>query len=792
MKKALLILFTFIFSQAFAQDAYFFRNSKNAEYYDTGLAFPTAPSLLKQVNGDKLPVTSAVAVEGNALELSYTSMPNGQWKAVIITPGWGFQDLSVKKEITFMLRSEVALAANDLPDFSLEAQTGANVTAKQPLANYIKDLPAQQWVKVTIPLEALRKDAANANIDFQKIKGFNFEQGGTDGKPHTLYVDNITATGAQGVDPNQPLPELNNLKIKGYDSHIEITFDAPSATGYQAALYHINRQKDTVEVATTNLNHFMDFVGQDTTVQYAVRWLQNGRKSPYQLLKASTKTMTDQQLVEMVQEHTFRFFWDGAFATGVTAERRTVGQDPGNIVATGGSGWGFMAVPVGVKHQWISRAEGAQRVLNMLNFFRGAERFHGAWAHWIDINTGKAIPFSEKDNGADIVETALLAQGMIATSSYFDGSNATETMIRSRVKELLNTIEWKWFLNKGNSIFWHWSPDYGFAMNHTVHGFNEAMIVYVLAAAGEHGVGKVPYDKGWAMDGKMRNGQTFYNFKLPLGYDMGGSLFLSQYSFMVVDPNGLSDQYAKYDEQVINQTKINHAYCVANTSKGYSNLIWGLTASDIPGGYFASEPSSSGANDDGTIAPTAALGAMAYTPELSLPTLKKFYRELGPKIFKWYGFRDAFNTHKDWVAAGYLAIDEGPILVMLENYSSGLLWKLGMTSPYIQSGLKRLNIAWNKEKYDVITAATKPVERMTDARVFVNQNQQLLRIFTKEPIKRASVRAISMLGQSYALANLQQYNTYSTVRLGHLAAGIYFLQFETQDGKHANVKFMLK
>jgi hypothetical protein len=213
----------------------------------------------------------------------------------------------------------------------------------------------------------------------------------------------------------------------------------------------------------------------------------------------------------------------------------------------------------------------------------------------------------------------------------------------------------------------------------------------MAASSTTHSIPVSVYTNGWAGNGSngFINGNTYYGYKLPLGPPNGGPLFFSHYSFLGVNPNGLSDAYANYATQTKNHTLINYSYCVANPNNnyGYSNLCWGLTASDISNGYSASSP----INDVGVIAPTAALSSMPYTPTESMKTLKFFYYTLGDKIFKDYGFVDAFSLKDLWYAPSYLAIDQGPIIVMIENYRSGLLWNLFTSCPEVKAGMKKLN-----------------------------------------------------------------------------------------------------
>jgi hypothetical protein len=287
------------------------------------------------------------------------------------------------------------------------------------------------------------------------------------------------------------------------------------------------------------------------------------------------------------------------------------------------------------------------------------------------------------------VETSFLYEGLICARQYFTKDTPDETNVRNKVLWMWEGVEWNWFTQGQNVLYWHWSPNNGWSMNHQIHGWNECLITYVLAASSpRYAIDKAVYEQGWAVGPEFKNGKTYYNTALPLGPNLGGPLFFTHYSFMGLDPHGLKDQYADYWQQNQAHTRINHDYCVANPKqqKGYGPNCWGLTASDSWQGYAAHSPT----EDLGVISPTAALAAYPYTPAESLLAIKHFYNDLGDKIWGEYGFVDGFSEQHDWYAKSYLAIDQGPIVVMMENQRSGLLWKLFMGAPEVQRGLKKL------------------------------------------------------------------------------------------------------
>ncbi len=399
--------------------------------------------------------------------------------------------------------------------------------------------------------------------------------------------------------------------------------------------------------------------------------------------------ISDEELLTKVQQQTFKYFWDFAHPVSGLARERSNGDN--NLVTSGGSGFGILAIITGIERGFVTRADGFARMQKIVTFLKNtAQTFHGAYPHWLNGTTGAVIPFSANDNGADLVETSYLIQGLLTARQYFTGGGA-EASLRDDINVIWNRVEWSWFRKETaeNQLYWHWSPDKAWQLNLPIRGWNECLITYVLAASSTtHGVPKAVYETGWARNGNMKNGRTFYGIQLPLGPDLGGPMFLSQYSFLGINPNGLSDAYADYAVQTKSHAQINFNYCVANPKNfyGYSDSVWGLTASDIQGGYKASSPS----DDAGFIAPTAALASFPYTPTESMKALKFFYYVLGDKLWKEYGFIDAFSLTNPWFASSFLAIDQGPIITMIENHRTGLLWNLFTSCPEVKAGMKNL------------------------------------------------------------------------------------------------------
>ncbi len=396
--------------------------------------------------------------------------------------------------------------------------------------------------------------------------------------------------------------------------------------------------------------------------------------------------ISDEELLTLIQKQTFKYFWDFAHPnSGLARERNT----SGDVVTTGGSGFGIMSIVVGINRNFITKSEGLIRLQKVVAFLKTADTFHGVFPHWINGNTGKVQPFSAKDNGADLVETSFLMEGLLVARQFFNGADAGETQLRADINQLYNNVEWDWFRKGGGDrLYWHWSPNYEWDINLPISGWNESLMVYVLAASSTtHTIPKSVYDTGWAANGGMKNGSNYYGVTLPLGTANGGPLFFEHYSFMALNPTSLTDDYANYETQAKAHSKINYNYCVLDPLKfGYSQDSWGLTASDIKGGYTASSPN----NDRGFIAPTAAVSSIPYTPTESLQAIRFFYYKLGDKLWGTYGFKDSYSLSESWFADSYLAIDQGPQIVMIENYRTGLIWDLFMSCPEVKTGLTKL------------------------------------------------------------------------------------------------------
>lgn len=419
--------------------------------------------------------------------------------------------------------------------------------------------------------------------------------------------------------------------------------------------------------------------------------------------KSNVLNSTDTSLFRIVQQQTFQYFWDGAEPnSGLARERfhadNIYPQNDKSTVTSGGGGFGVMALLVGIERGFITRQQGMERLEKIVNFLETADKFHGAWPHWWYGETGKVKPFSKYDDGGDLVETSYMIQGLLCVRQYFATGSAVEKKLAERINTLWKQVEFDWYRNGKNVLYWHWSPVNEWRMNFAVHGYNECLIMYVLAASSPtHGVPAEVYHEGWADSGKIKlNPPVYGGYQLQMHHQgdavNGGPLFWAHYSYLGLDPRGLKDKYANYWLENTIQTLINYQWCVNNTKnfKGYGPNSWGLTSSYSMKGYAGHAPSEK--RDLGVISPTAALSSFPYTPEQSMAAMKYWYKEKKEKLWGIYGFYDAFSETADWYPQRYLAIDQGPIVVMMENYRSGLLWKLFMSCPEIKVGLKKLGI----------------------------------------------------------------------------------------------------
>ncbi|MDO8368610.1 MAG: glucoamylase family protein [Saprospiraceae bacterium] len=486
------------------------------------------------------------------------------------------------------------------------------------------------------------------------------------------------------------------LVATGYEQHIELNWQAnaePNVTGYK--IYR-----------STNGGASFDFLklvgrepittdwtgdeGQNLSRHYKITAVAGAVESGFSDEgSATTHPMNDDELLEMTQRATFRYFWDFAHPVSGLARERSNGNP--NTVTTGGSGFGIMAIIVGAERGWVTRDAALDRMIQIASFLQFSDRFHGVFPHWMNGTNGNVVPFSQYDDGGDLVETAFLMQGLLAAREYFDQNTPLESALRDVITDLWEEVEWDWYRKNNSSVlYWHWSPNYGWQMNFALRGFHEAQIVYILAAASPtHPVPASLYHTGWTSSNYVNN-SIHFGHKIYCGPFGGGPMFFAHYSYLGFDPRGRKDSFCNYFVRNRNHALIQQAYSIANPEnhEGYSADCWGLTSCDGPNGYSAHDIYPS--NDDGTVAPTAALSSMPYVPQEGLAGLRYFYRVQGERLWGAYGFYDAFNLDQNWFATSYLAIDQGPIIAMIENQRTGLLWQLFMQNPEIAPALQAI------------------------------------------------------------------------------------------------------
>ncbi|MGE5681097.1 MAG: glucoamylase family protein [Bacillota bacterium] len=686
MKVKVIILLLFIIPAVLkAQDYIFFSDSPNGSYYFYSSGSYSGLSAVVLNNG-RIPVDMDVKYSGlNALRVRWKSASGGSWSVSIGSAGMAAYDIRQKDSLLLRIFSYSDLDSLTLPLIYLE-DINDKRTAPKKLSDFAGVINKNNWLRVSIPLKLL--SASSDSADLSKIKAVAFTQNFADGALHTIYFDEIRMVTQKDTDFSSP-ETPKGLKAKAYSTYIDLTWQPNSETDLEG--YRIYRKENEIykiigaaEKGDTILRTFAGVPPKTLSYRISAYDKRGNESSLSPEVTASTVSISDSALLEITQKAAFKYFWDYAHpVSGLARERLGSGE----TVTIGGSGFGVMAIITGAERGFITRSEASSRILKIVKFLSlNADRFHGAFSHWLNGSTGRVIPFSQKDDGGDIVETAYMIQGLLTARQYFNLNNSDEEQIRNIITSIWESVEWDWYRKDaaGNYLYWHWSPNYGWQMNMQLRGWNETLITYLLAIASpKHPVPASMYYSGWAGSSNYRNGKSFYGIPLDVGWDYGGPLFFSHYSFLGFDPRNKKDKYTNYFINNRHHALIHQAYSKANPRgfPGYDEDTWGLTASDDPvTGYMAHEPN----NDNGTISPTAAISSMPYTPKESIAALKSFYYEYGDNLWGEYGPKDAFNVKLNWFANSYIAIDQGPIIVMIENYRSGLLWKYFMANPEIK------------------------------------------------------------------------------------------------------------
>ena len=719
-----IILLMFISGLSSSQEVFFFTEATDTTFYDQGIVDVnnlgesefehTHPPGLPQYN-DKIPASTFAFKGETSLKFNYTSAASGDWKVSVYRAGWIAVSIKGLDSLALYIYPANEIPSSALPLIALRARnksgSGDATSQYYKLSEYNDDVPAGQWTRLTFPLSEIFNDEQNSQLNFAETIGIIFRQSEKNDVSRQFYIDEIAAFKSIGE-----VPPVENFTVTGYDSHAELTWTPP----LNDLTYQIFASFDgghTYELRTeTAENYYLDFVpqeGRNISVHYRViASVQNKVSEPAEAI-AEIHDYTDEELLDMVQQYSFRYFWEGAHQPSGMILERSNGSE--NTAASGATGMGLMAMIVAHERGYEPRDSIKNRILKILDFLENCERHHGAWSHWYNADTGETQPFSPDDDGGDIVETSYVAEGLIALKNYFSGNDSQSVQIREKSDKLWREVDWEWYRNGGqNVLFWHWSPNFNFQKNMRVRGWNEALITYIMAAASPtHGIPKEVYTQGWALNGAIVRPRKYYNLPISLAPDWGGPLFFIHYTHLGINPHGLKDEYADYWQEHVNTAKIHVLYAMDNPKdfENYSDSCWGLTASDDPFGYTAHAPV---LNDNGTISPTAALSSFPYTPEESMKALKYFYRERGPDIFGLYGPYDAFNDELNRVQEAWIGIDQGPIVVMIENYRSGLLWNNVMKDAEVRAGLDKLGF-----QYETTTGIDK-VNRREAFQIYPN------------------------------------------------------------------------
>ncbi len=673
-----------------------------------------APSTLEQTDGRFPVATEHFVSPPNALRLHWKSAPGGDWQMKLGAPDRDWRKVELAGDtLAFWCYADTEITAANSPRVFLQ-ESGGQGSLSVTLVKGNERIPAGQWVRVKLQFDgkdSLYKDTGDPLFRLRDAASVTFTQGLDDGVEHTLYLDDIMVIDGALTDKTPP-PAPAGIAVRGYERHCDLTWRPSDAADLLA--YRIYRSwdgKNFTPVGTQRgrWTRYEDFTGEPgRTAFYKISALDlAGNESPLsEAAGATTRRMNDDELLDMVQEGCFRYYWEAGHPNAGMAPEITPGDE--NMMAVGGNGFGIMALLVGTERKFVTRDQGAERMLKIVRFLAKADRFHGAWSHFLDGRTGKVMPyFGKYDNGGDLVETAFAIQGLLAARQYFDRDIPTEREIRDTATRLWREVEWDWYRQSPDSdvLYWHWSPDHGFHIHHPLIGWNETMIIYLLAIASPtHPVPASLWHTGWAGQSERHvryrqgwsrttdgdhytNGKSYYGIKLEVGEGNGADLFFTHFSFMGFDPRDKRDRYTNYFTNNRAIALIQRAYSIDNPLKftGYGADCWGRSAGVNSGGGRALPR-----DDNGTINIMASLSCMPYTPAESMAALKHFYRDLGAKTWGIFGFHDGFNESQNWFDEDYMALNQAPIVVMIENYRTGLVWKKFMANPEIAPALKAI------------------------------------------------------------------------------------------------------
>ena len=679
-----------------------------------------APSTIEMADG-RLPVDTAHFVSPpNALKLHWKSAPGGEWQATVKAAGRDWSSFTIQDDtLAFWCFADTEITAANSPRVYVKDSSDRGSTSIN-LVSGSDRIPAGKWVRVKLKFDGINplyNSTTDSPFLFRQTDSLTFVQGLDDNVEHTLYLDDLMVVNGASTNTTPP-PAPAGLAVRGYERHCDLTWQpspAPDLLAYR--IYRSWDGKDYTPVATQrgNWTRYEDFTGEPgRTAYYRVSAVDlDGNESPLSAAgHATTRAMNDEELLDMVQEGCFRYYWEAGHPNAGLAPEILPGDE--NLMALGGNGFGIMALLAATDRQFVTRDQGVERMLRIVRFLAKADRYHGVWSHFLDGRTGKTIAyFGKYDDGGDLVETAFAIQGLLAARQYFDHDTPAEREIRTTATKLWEEVEWDWYRQKPDSdvLYWHWSPDHGFHIRHPLIGWNETMIIYLLAIASPtHPVPASMWHTGWAGQSPLHiqyrqswsrttegdhytNGHSYYGIKLKVGEGNGAELFFTHFSFMGFDPRGIRDAYTNYFKNNRAIALIQQAYAIENPRKfaGYGADCWGRSAGVNAGGGRAVPR-----DDNGTINVMASLASMPYTPAESMAALRHFYRDLGPKIWGIYGFHDGFNETENWFEESYMALNQAPIVVMIENQRSGLIWKKFMANPEIAPALKAIGFQPDK------------------------------------------------------------------------------------------------
>lgn len=699
-------------------DEVFFDTSLAPDAYHHSWGRADGPSKIALV-GRKLPVTSAHVISGpNALRLAWTSGAGGNWSAEIGSYRWRNRPTRWAGRTLYLWAwSDEGIAARDLPQIafvdSMKREWSNNPTAPLPLATFSGAIPAKKWTRIAIPLDRFRATVANG-FDPTRLGAIVLSQGSAgDGRPHELILDDLRIQPNPGAVAAPLAP--TGVTATGYERHALVGWQPVASAGL--AQYVIERSLDggawtPVGVQRAGVTRFVDWIGRvgaRAAYRVSARTSTLAGSAPSPVATATTHAMSDDELLTMVQRASFHYYWDAAEPNSGMARENQPGDD--DMIALGASGFGVMATIVASERGFVTREAAVARLNKITRFLERADRFKGAWAHYISGRTGKAIPlFQIYDDGADLVETSFMLQGLLAARGYFTHDSADERELRARITQLWEAVDWDWFraTPERDALYWHWSPNYGFVIANRLQGWNEVMITYLLAVASPtHPIPASAYYTGYArVGGDEPYGvpRTYFGITTTQSYypptktspGSTGPLFFSHYSYMGYDARGVHDRFSDYFDANRALARISQAYSIANPKKqtGYGADSWGLTAVDGPDGeYHEYKPY---LEDDGTIAPTGAVASYPYTPDASMAAIRHWYRDMGDRTWGIYGFVDSFNEGQDWYSGIYMGLNQAPQTVMIENARTGLVWKSFMANPEIAAMQRKLGLERDK------------------------------------------------------------------------------------------------